>query len=32
VHEIKVMAPDGHNFFILLSGVDVADTGLGCGE
>jgi hypothetical protein len=32
VHEIKVMTADASNFFVLQTGVDVADTGIGCGE
>ncbi len=31
-HEIKVMAADGSASTMVLTGVDVADIGLGCGE
>jgi hypothetical protein len=31
VHEIKVMSPDAGEFFMLITGVDVLDAGLGCG-
>ena len=30
-HELKVMAADGRNFFMLLTGQDILDTGLGTG-
>ena len=30
VHELKVMAPDGSNFVVLLPDVDVLDAGIGC--
>jgi len=30
VHELKVMAPDGSSFFMLLPDVDVLDAGIGC--
>lgn len=30
-HEIKVMPPDGSAYQMVLTGVDVADVGLGCG-
>jgi hypothetical protein len=30
-HEIKVMAPDGSSYILVLTEVDVADIGLGCG-
>lgn len=32
VHELKVMAEDGRNFFMLLPDVDVLDAGIGCGK
>ncbi len=32
VHELKVMTPDGRNFYMALTGVDIADIGIGCGE
>ena len=31
-HEIKVMAPDGGGYIMILTDVDVFDVGLGCGE
>lgn len=30
-HEIKIMAADGSSSYMALTGVDVADVGLGCG-
>ena len=30
-HEIKITAPDGSNYIMALTGVDVADVGIGCG-
>ncbi|HVO71205.1 MAG TPA: hypothetical protein VMT24_14240 [Aggregatilineaceae bacterium] len=30
-HEIKVMAADGNRYFMALAGIDVEDSGLGCG-
>lgn len=31
-HEIKIMGPDGGSHIMVLTDVDVFDTGLGCGE
>ena len=31
-HEIKVMASDGNDFFMALSGVDLQDVGIGCAK
>jgi hypothetical protein len=31
-HEIKVMAADGSSYLMVLTGVDVADGGIGCGS
>ena len=31
LHELKVMAADGSSFFMVLTGVDLLDGGLGCG-
>ncbi len=31
-HELKVMKPDGSSYFMLVTGADVADIGLGCGN
>jgi hypothetical protein len=31
VHELKVMDPDGSDRWMLLTGTDVVDAGLGCG-
>ncbi|MBN1564565.1 MAG: right-handed parallel beta-helix repeat-containing protein [Anaerolineae bacterium] len=30
-HELKVMEPDGSDYFMLVTDSDVLDTGLGCG-
>ena len=30
-HEIKMMGPDGSDYFMLLTGIDVLDGGIGCG-
>lgn len=32
VHELKVMAPDGSEFAVLLPDVDVLDVGIGCSR
>ena len=32
VHEIKLMAPDGSEYEMLLEAVDVLDAGLSCGS
>ena len=32
VHELKVMEPDGRDWYIQLPGVDVDDIGYGCGR
>ena len=32
VHELKVMTADGSSYFMSVTGVDVADIGLGCGD
>jgi hypothetical protein len=32
LHEIKVMSADGSDFFMALTGQDVADIGIGCGR
>jgi len=32
VHELKVMKPDGSSYFMLVTGADVEDIGLGCGN
>ena len=32
IHEIKVMNPDGTEYFMLLTGFDVDDIGMGCGQ
>jgi len=31
-HELKVMSPDGSSYIMVLTGVDVFDIGIGCGE
>ena len=31
-HELKVMKPDGSSYYMLVTGVDVLDIGLGCGN
>lgn len=31
-HELKVMEQDGGSYFMLVTGADVADIGLGCGN
>ena len=31
-HELKVMTSDGSSYFMLVTGVDVLDIGLGCGN
>jgi len=31
-HELKIMAADGSDYFLSLMNVDIADTGLSCGE
>lgn len=31
LHEMKVMSPDGGHFFVILTGIDIADVGVGCG-
>jgi len=32
VHELKVMTPDGSNYFMALTDIDIADIGLGSGR
>ncbi len=32
LHELKVMSPDGEDYFMLMPGNDIKDVGLGCGE
>jgi len=29
-HELKVIQPDGSSYFMLVTGADVVDIGLGC--
>ena len=31
-HEIKVMAADGSEYYMALTGIDMADIGMGCGN
>ena len=31
-HELKVMRPDGSSYFMLITGQDIDDIGLGCGH
>jgi hypothetical protein len=31
-HEMKIMGPDGSGYFMALTGLDVFDAGIGCGE
>ncbi len=32
VHELKVMSADGSSYFMIISGQDISDTGISCGQ
>jgi hypothetical protein len=32
LHELKIMSPDGKNYWVLVQNQDISDIGIGCGK
>jgi hypothetical protein len=32
LHELKIMSPDGKDYWVLMQNQDISDIGIGCGK